>query len=787
MKQTLVGQAGVVAMSSAKQTFKRAIDTQTVSYIGLAAIGFLMARASILGGLSPFAAALVASQFNREENDRASVKFMSMIFTLFGVLIGGLSAGIAGNIRHMAVCVLIFSASMVFRGTPLAKKRFFAPAVAVLMSGSTGIIFWASKGAEAMPMVLLVTELLLVVGCTYLFGTIYEGGILPEQIQLANAARLLVASCCLMSLANIELGTLSPARIAAVCTVMLISFRGGAGMGAGTGLCMGLVMDLNLGLPFYSMAYGSAGLSAGLFKRVGKLFSALAFVGTGTITALWAVNNTQRLSVMLEYFIASVIFLLIPDTMFSKLTFSTVRTENIAHTERLRTHIKYKLDAAGKAFTEVYSELSQALDRSNKKEGIEVVFDRTSKQICQRCAQVRRCWEDEQRLTYSSIRAAATLCEKRGWVERSDFPTAFSCRCPHYKRFIDTANHEMGAMLSRRQFGVRVNESRTQLSRQYAEFGRVLNDVSSQLDLRFDNAAERRLTRYLQNKQLSASAEVYVMPGGRMCAKISGENLSVLLTDKREFTLEISRELGWLANEPDALPNASLDQIMLYQAEPITATLGIASHKRDGQAVSGDTGTYFKNDDGMLYIVLSDGMGSGEKAAYDSRQAVALLEKLLKAGISPECALETLNSALCLKNADTSMFVTIDLLSLNLLDGQLKSFKLGAAPTYIRQNGKLRRIGDTTLPAGLDSEYKPQAGRARLEHGDWAILITDGISDSENDEWLLDALNKLDDNDSPRDCAARVLSRAMQRGGAADDMTVLAVKARSNYNSVDMR
>ena len=775
MKESVLGQGGAVI--SAGQAIKRAVKTKTSHYLGLAFVGFLLSRAFVLGGLSPFAAAFVAAQCR--DNDGRGNKALDAVFALSGVLLGYISGGAAANIRYIAVCVLIFSSCMLFRDSAAAKKRILAPLSAFSVMSATGIVFWFSNGAEALPLVLLITELLMTAGCAYLFEAAAE----TEETQLMNAGRLLIASCCLMSLSGFELGTLSPARIIAVCAVLLISHRAGAGMGAGTGLCAGLVMDLGLGFPFYSTAYGSAGLSAGLFKRAGKLFGALAFVSTGAVTALWAVSNTQRLSVMLEYFIASVVFLLIPDTLFSKLTFSAVQTDSAGRSERMRSYIKQQLNAAGKAVTDVHSELAEAVDRSKRSEGIEVVFDRTSKQVCQRCSQVRRCWEDDQRLTYSSIRSAAVLCEKRGWLERSDFPAAFSGRCPHYRNFVDTANRELGAMLSRRQYGARISENRDRLSRQYAEFGRILEGVSDMLDLRFDNAAEKRLTRWLMRKQLSATAEVYSLPNGRMCAKINGENISVLLTDKREFTLEVSRELGWLANEPDMQPNASLNQITLYEAEPMSVTLGIATHKRDGQAISGDTGTYFKSEDGTLYIALSDGMGSGEQAAYDSRQAVSLLEKLIKAGISPENALATLNSALCLKNSDTSVFVTLDLLALDLLSGHLKSFKLGAAPTYILHDGIPRKLSGNALPAGLDSDCKPQAGRAMLEDGDWVVLVTDGIADGENDGWLMKALCKIDEADSPRDCAARVLSQALRNGGAADDMTALVLKARVNENA----
>ena len=41
--------------------------------------------------------------------------------------------------------------------------------------------------------------------------------------------------------------------------------------------------------------------------------------------------------------------------------------------------------------------------------------------------------------------------------------------------------------------------------------------------------------------------------------------------------------------------------------------IGVASRKRRDSAMSGDTGTYFKTEDGVVYVILSDGMGSGRE------------------------------------------------------------------------------------------------------------------------------------------------------------------------------
>ncbi len=50
----------------------------------------------------------------------------------------------------------------------------------------------------------------------------------------------------------------------------------------------------------------------------------------------------------------------------------------------------------------------------------------------------------------------------------------------------------------------------------------------------------------------------------------------------------------------------------------------------------------------MLYLLLSDGMGSGQEAHREAALTVRLLEQFLRAGIEAAPALKTLNSALAL-------------------------------------------------------------------------------------------------------------------------------------------
>lgn len=82
--------------------------------------------------------------------------------------------------------------------------------------------------------------------------------------------------------------------------------------------------------------------------------------------------------------------------------------------------------------------------------------------------------------------------------------------------------------------------------------------------------------------------------------------------------------------------------------------------------MSGDAGTYFKREDGTLYVLLCDGMGSGPGAGRESSWLSRLLEQFLMAGVETGHALATLNSALALRGEEEGGFTTVDLLQVEI-------------------------------------------------------------------------------------------------------------------------
>ncbi len=210
--------------------------------------------------------------------------------------------------------------------------------------------------------------------------------------------------------------------------------------------------------------------------------------------------------------------------------------------------------------------------------------------------------------------------------------------------------------------------------------------------------------------------------------------------------------------------------LSLYQEEPLEASVGIAALEKEGSRANGDMATWFKSQEGILYVIMSDGMGSGGEAADDSGTAVGIAERLLRAGIEPECAMSIMNSAMMLKNEKNMACASVDLMALNLFTGETSMYKYGAAPSYLRRKDRLETVKGESFAAGLESRA-PDVTRMTLGAGSAAVIVSDGADcPSAISEKLMSF-----DGVSVKALASEILEKAAAEPGRRDDMTVLAV------------
>lgn len=254
---------------------------------------------------------------------------------------------------------------------------------------------------------------------------------------------------------------------------------------------------------------------------------------------------------------------------------------------------------------------------------------------------------------------------------------------------------------------------------------------------------------------------------------VNGELSAYLLRRQYRRQLEETRRSarGQYAQLSELLTAtaAGLGETSPVSGEGNTYRIGAALRPKDGETACGDTVTAFRTESGLLCLLLADGMGSGEAARKESALTCRLLRQFLEAGIAPEAALKTLNSAMALRGADTGSFTTIDLVTCRPETGEAAVYKFGAAPSYLKKSGTVRRITGGTLPAGLrGAPAAPDVTNLTLEPGSFLVMISDGVADPARDEWLQDLLAGWS-GDDPQTLANFLLSESRHRETLDDD------------------
>lgn len=223
----------------------------------------------------------------------------------------------------------------------------------------------------------------------------------------------------------------------------------------------------------------------------------------------------------------------------------------------------------------------------------------------------------------------------------------------------------------------------------------------------------------------------------------------------------------------EVLSDAAKEKVPVFSAALFAGyQVGSALCPKAGETECGDQLSAFSCGD-TLYLLLSDGMGSGAEAHRESAMVIRLLEKFLHSGIDPSPALKTLNAALTLRSEDTGAFTTVDLLAMRQSSGEAALYKYGAAASYCKKGGHVARYTAGNLPAGLQSD-PPEATRLTLAPDSFFIMVSDGVTGGSDNEWLENFLAGWEDH-SPQALAKAVLTEACARRHLDDDCAALVL------------
>ncbi len=252
-----------------------------------------------------------------------------------------------------------------------------------------------------------------------------------------------------------------------------------------------------------------------------------------------------------------------------------------------------------------------------------------------------------------------------------------------------------------------------------------------------------------------------------------------LLTGHLQGLADALEELAQVTGEPR--PYLRRGQV---RSKPLLYVTEVAKLARPGRLVSGDSHLIKELAGHRLLLVLSDGMGTGHRAAAESRETVRLVERLLDAGFDIRTVVRLANSILALRSPEET-FATLDLALIDLVSGEAEFVKVGAAPTFIYQRGGVGIVRARSLPLGILDSVEVESVRRRLGSGDVIVMVTDGLLEGWGDQAVREGQVErvIREGATAPYGAEQSLARALLEDVALglseerqDDMTVLVVR-----------
>ncbi len=222
------------------------------------------------------------------------------------------------------------------------------------------------------------------------------------------------------------------------------------------------------------------------------------------------------------------------------------------------------------------------------------------------------------------------------------------------------------------------------------------------------------------------------------------------------------------------------EKCFVFVEEPGFMVLpGYATAVQENETISGDNYALIESVQGEFTMLLSDGMGSGDKACADSEKVLDLMEKLMEAGYDIGTAASLLNSALAAAD-ETKNMSTLDICSVDLYSGMCQFRKMGASASFLKSNTYVEQISMNTLPLGIFQKLDTEVVTRELIENDYIIMVTDGVIEAlasgGYETMLANFLEEVQET-NPGEMARKVLQFALRSSGGRvlDDMTVVVL------------
>ncbi len=745
-------------------------------------MGLLCSRGIVFGKYAPFGVA-VAAAVPRE----------GLWAGVLGAFLGYLLPSAAYvPVRYcgalLAVAAIRWSLSEL---KPVNTHPLFAPAVTFLPLLLTGMTMVFLHGSVTYSAALYVAEAFLGCGCAYFLtrcGNLLMGldgsansGLRAGPLEPGDIAALTVGAGVLaLAFSGVTFMGISLGRVFMILLVLTCARSGGVSGGAVSGVTAGALQGLSTaGLSYLSGAYGLGGLMAGVFAPMGKTATAAAFILSHGVASLQVgFGDAQLFTGALETALATVLYMCVPKSRRLGELFG-IRQDSLSG-GALRANIVMRLRHTSQALAGVSTSIEEISKKLNSlcAPSLQGVYDKSVETICAGCGLSAVCWRKHKEQTLENFAQLARPLKEKERIDTADFTQDFTGRCGRAGEMRDEINKNYARYLLREAAQLRAAQVREAVEGHFRTSAGLLEEMAGEFSLyqHFDEEAAQRVAAIMRDNGV-APLEVCcrVDKFGRMTIEAEIQRERQKRLNRGAFTREISAACGRVFAPPCVSTAGERCRVQMSQRPLLQVGRGFCQYSAGGGAFCGDSTNVFYDGCGRLIAVLSDGMGTGGRAAVDGAMTSAMAESLLKAGIGFDSMLQTVNAALMAKSGDETL-ATMDLACIDLFTGKTELRKAGAACTILRRGHRAEAIEASSVPVGIMPGVEFAACSRDLAAGDLVVMVSDGVV-ATGHEWLMDVVLSWDEEENPNLLAQRIADEAKKRrsDGHEDDVTALVL------------
>ncbi len=582
--------------------------------------------------------------------------------------------------------------------------------------------------------------------------------------------------CIMMSLCTLLLGCsevsvmgIRPARLFGsliiIAAASLFSQSGGSIAGVSIGTCVA-VSGTSIAL---SLCYGICGLAAGIFSKYGQIVCSLVFSGIAGVFALID-GSAEGLAVFIEASVAGAIFSVFPQKRLAEIR-SGIEKPRKEKVTAEAAGTKEKLDDASRAIASVsrcIRSVSDGIGAMTPPNDV-IVCLRVKERICTDCKLKNGpCPENGE------FAAVMEKLAQGDAVSPEDFSANFNQKCPSVPKLAESFNRIYSGRSAVNALQAGAARNREFACGQFDWASKLLKELADGVEngARILHSKERTALRVLADRDFEVINVSCTQPSpGTICLRCTVADIPKG-TSLTRLTAALSAELETQLNPPKIKETPQGKEITFMRKEILGFRFGCASASCGNRKLCGDYFECFRTGS-KAYVIMSDGMGTGGRAAIDSAMTVEVFSRLIKAGIGLDTALGLTNIALAVKSEDESLS-TLDVAEIDLFSGEAQILKAGAVSSFYTVGGRVRTVEPPSTPLGILNNVGFSRYNLQLRGGDMLVMVSDGMLGS-GSNWLRDEI-KAARNPDAREFSELLLETARRKCGKNyDDMTVVTL------------